>query len=473
MSKSSITAQTDEASVVHARQPDDPRVLSFGQERLWYLNQLAPDSPVYNLPFHSRLHGNLHIQALRLALDEVIGRHEVLRTVIVAPGGRPRPLLLKKWAVEFKQIDLLHLSIPEREKEADRLLREEGARPFDFARDLMLRVAVIRMGDEDYIFLHNTPHAVFDGGSFAPFYNDLGTLYDAFLARRPPLLPHLRVQYADYALWQRRFLTGERLDALMRFWKAQLTGAPNVKLPVDFPRPGIQSGRGKRHFFSMPPNLSSAATRFFRESGTTAYRGLLATFNVFLHCYTGQTDISVGSPFGGRRVGTEDVIGFFVNTVVLRTDLSGNPTFREVMSRVARVVREGLDHSDLTFNKLVEAVQPPRDPSRTPLFQVNFRAPKQPFPCLSLKGLAADYPKYVDNGTTKFDLSLEIESSAGEACYFEYSSDLFREQTIVQLVNDFKRLLSALIEKPETPLNELVALTDIRTGAQSAGYRFR
>lgn len=219
--------------------------------------------------------------------------------------------------------------------------------------------------------------------------------------------------------------------------------------------------RGKRYFWKMPGDLLLAANQFFRESGTTPYRGLIATFNVFLNAYSGATDISVGSPFAPHCKGIEDVIGFFVNTVVIRADLAGAPTFREVMKRVDRVVRGAIEHSDLTFDKIVEAVRPVRDSSRTPLFQVNFRAPKEPYPILQLEGTSADRAQYIDNGTAKFDLALEIESSAGEACYFEYCTDLFKESTIAQMVEGFQSVLRGMIAQPDMPLSETDAVKEI------------
>jgi len=308
----------------------------------------------------------------------------------------------------------------------------------------------------------------FEGGSVGVFYRDLACFYDAFRSGQPAELPELSLQYCDYALWQRRYLQGQRLETLSKYWKQQLSGAPLVNLPLDFPRPAIHTMRGSRYFFVMPPELVLAANSFFRDSGTTPYRGLCAAFNVFLHCYTGLTDISLGSPFGPRCLGVEDVVGFFVNTVVLRTDLFGNPTFRELMKRVDHVVRGAIEHADLTFDKLVEAVQPTRDSSRTPLFQVNFRAPKQPYPPLQLKGLSADRAEYVDNGTSKFDLALEIESSCGEACYFEYCVDLFKEETFVEMVNDFQNVLRGLIAQPEIPLGEVSLVKEMSQRIRSS-----
>jgi len=440
-------------SVVQRRQPGEPRVLSIGQERLWYLSQLTPNNSAYNVPFASRLQGPLQVEHLQKALNAVVERHEVLRTVILVSKGTPVPVLLKKWSVEIKRFDLREVPAERREAEAQRLLSEESARPFNFARDLMLRTVLVRLSGDEYLFLHIAPHMAFEGGSIAVFYRDLAQFYDAFAQGRAALLPDLQLQYCDFALWQRNYLQGEKLETLTQYWKETLTGAPVLNLPLDYPRPAIHTMRGRRHFMELPPDLTLQANQFFRESGTTPYRGLCAAFNVFLHAYAGAQDISIGSPFGSRFAGTENLIGFFVNTVVLRTDIGGNPTFRELMKRVDQVVRGAIEHCDLTFDKLVEAARPARDSSRTPLFQVNFRAPKEPYPSLQIQGLNAETPKYIENGTSKFDLALEIETSRGQTCYFEYCVDLFKEETVIQMVDDFQKLLRDLIAQPDTPLD--------------------
>ena len=442
-----------EVPTVPPRGANEARVLSLGQQRLWYLAQLAPNSGVYNVPYSSRIRGPLNIEAFEKALNSIVDRHEVLRTVILAPGGKPVPLLLPKWALRLKVADLRHLPEDEREAEAQRVLHGESSRPFNFARDLMLRCTLIRRSDEDYTFLHVAPHMAFEGSSVTVLFRDLSTFYSAFLDGTPPLLPAMRAQYCDFALWQQNLLQGERLEILSRFWRDRLSGAPLINLPVDLPRPAIHTMRGTRRFFALPSDLVAAYQRIFLEIGTTPYRGLGAAFNTFLYVYTGQTDFSVGSPFFPRCTGIEDMIGFFVNTVVVRSDLSGNPTFRELLKRSDGVVRDAIKHSDLTFDKLVEAVRPARDTSRGPLFQVNYRAPKEVWPTLELKGLTAERPRYLDNGTSKFDLALEIESSCGEACYFEYCVDLWKEETIDQMIIDFQTLLRALICQLDTPLD--------------------
>jgi hypothetical protein len=462
----SISAgQATKWPVVTARTSSEPRVLSIGQQRLWYLSQLTPNNAAYNVPYSSRIQGPLDAVSLKKAFEAIIGRHEVLRTVILSPGGAPVPVLPKKWSFDLKTFDLRDFPAEQREAEAEaeRIIMLEAGLPFNLARDLMLRGVLIRLADEEHILLHIAPHMSFEGGSLFALFRELEQFYNHFAYGDDVDLPEMTVQYCDYALWQRRYLEGERLEALTAYWKNQLTGAPLVNLPLDFPRPTIHTMRGIRHPMSLPPELVSRMNQFFRDSGTTPYRGLCAVFNVFLHCYTGLTDISVGSPFFPRCTGVESLIGFFVNTVVVRNDLSGDPTFRALMKRVDEVVRGAIQHSDLTFDKLVEAVRPPRDSGRTPLFQINFRAPKEPYPTLQLKGLTCERVQYKDNGTAKFDLALEVESSLGHTCYFEYCVDLFKPETIVHMVENFQAVLGGLMDHPDLPLTEVPVVREIQS----------
>ena len=447
--------QIGENRIVRPRKPEDPRMLSIGQQRLWYLSQLFPDSPAYNSPFVSRLHGIVDLAAFERALDSVIQRHEILRTAILVSKGVPVPLVLKKRPPDLKYLDFRGFSENQREAETHRLIWQESTRPFNFSRDPLFRAILFRLSNDEHIFFHVTPHIVFEGGSVGVLYRDLAAFYNGFVSGKNLEPPPLPFQYTDFAAWQRGSLSETRSEKLRKYWQDKLAGALTLNLPLDFTRPAIPTMRGARRFFSIGPELLSAANSFFESAGTTPYRGLCAAFNVFLHCYSGQTDISLGSPFAPRCRGIEELIGFFVNTVVLRTDLSGDPTFRKVIRKVDVVVHGVIAHSDLTFDKIVEAVHPPQDLSRSPLFQVNFRAPSQPYPALQLDVVSASPAEYVDNGTAKFDLALEIESSTGRDCYIEYSTDLFKPETVVQMEEDFKNLLNALIAEPDTRLSDV------------------
>jgi hypothetical protein len=460
---------THDPRSVQPRLPNQPRILSIGQQRLWYIAQLAPESGVYNVPFSIRMRGTIDVSTLEQALQDVIERHEVLRTVILAPGGKPVPVLLKKWQNCLQSIDLRSLPESQREERSRQILYEEAVKPFNLARDLMFRCVLIRLADGEYIFLHLAPHIVFEGGSISVLYRDLSRFYASRLTGVPPDLPKMRIQYADFALWQQELLQGETLDTLLSYWKEQLAGAPPARLPIDYPRPAIHTGRGKRINFRIPADLLAATHLCFRECGTTRYRGFTAIFKVFLSIYTGQTDLSIGSPFLPRCSGLEDLIGFFVNTTVLRTRFSPGDSFRQLAGKVNEVVLGAIKNSDLTFDRLVDAVRPPRDQSRGPLFQVNFRAPAEPYPILELSGVTSERPQYLDNGTSKFDLALEIESSRAEACYFEYCEDLWKKETIQQMILDLQLLLRGLCAHPDTPLDQVREIVEIRSRIKPAG----
>jgi hypothetical protein len=455
---------------VNRRAPGEPRVTAFSQDLLWYVAQVAPQNPAYNGPLLCKLHGPLDAAAFERALSALVDRHDVLRTVFVAPGGTPKPLVVKKRPANIRQVDLRQLPAAEREVEARRLAKLYSAEPFNLARDPMFRFFLFQLGEEDFLFLCVVHHIVFEGGSIAILCRDLAAFYNSFLSGGSPELPELHIDYGDFAAWQRRTLQGERLEALNQYWKKRLAGAPVVNLPLDFPRPAVHTMRGAKHFFVIPPRLLASGEAFFRNNGTTPYRALCSAFHVFLRCYSGLNDISVGTPCAPRCRGIEDLIGFFVNTVVLRVDSSDDPTFRRLIRKVDAALHGAISHSDLPFSKIVEAVQPVRDVSRTPLFQINFRAPHEPYPRVRLTGVSTGPIEIVDNGTSKFDLAMEVGQFAGEANYIEYCSDLFREETILQIEQDFLAVLGELVQQPDVPLSQLAIVQEIniRIRAQSA-----
>src|SRR5215469_12018917 len=440
----SAGAQPETGPVLERRKRDDPRLISFTQRRLWYLEQLTPGTGVYNVPYLVGIEGNLNVEAFHQALNALVGRHEVLRTVFLAPGGNPVPVLLRKWNVDFRQYDLEHLKGAEQQAEADRLVRQESARPFNLARDLMFRAALIRMAKDEYLLVHVAHHIATEFGSTQLIYQELSPLYQGFAGGQPATLPE------------------PRLQELTRYWKQQLTGAAQLNLPTDRPRPAVSTLRGTRYPMPLSRQQLERIAELSLSSGTTPFRGTCAAFNVFLRCWSNQDDISIGSPVSpksNRRV--EGAIGFFVNTLVLRSDLSGDPTFHELMRRVDRVVEGAIEHADLTFDKLVEALRPPREASRMPLFQVNFRILRAPVPALEIPGFAITPPKFVDTGTAKFDLALELEAATGQDGFFEYSTELFDQATIRGMARDFEAVLMAVMEEPDRPLSQLEALRRI------------
>ena len=456
-----VTAGQTAEPVLERRKPGDPRTISPTQRRLWYLEQLVPGTGAYNVPFVMRMTGPLNPAALRDAINALVGRHEAFRTVFLAPGGNPVPVILSKWQLDFKEFDLRQAAEPE--AEAKRIVIAESSRPFNLARGPLLRAAVIRVGEEEWFFVHTAHHIAFDGSSPPIMYRELSVLYEGFLTGRPVDLPEPPIQYSDFALWQTRYLQGERLARLSAYWKQQLMDAPPLHLPADRPRPTVSTGKGARYPIAPRMEDLQQIKDLSKTSGTTPYRGACAAFVVLLYCYSGQEDISIGCPVAPQlRPGMEGAIGFFVNTLVLRIDLSGDPTFREFMLRVHNVVQAAIEHSDLTLDKLVEAVRPPREASRMPLFQVNFRFLKGPMPRLQLSHVTSTYARAVDTGTAKFDLSLEIEAGTGEGGFYEYSTELFNESTIAQLAQDFETVLRALMAAPDSPLKNIPAVRQIR-----------
>jgi len=448
-----------DAPQILARPAGEARVLPYVQERLWYLHQLHPTNPVYNMPFVSRLRGDLSVPAFTEALRAVVDRHEILRTVFLVVNGQPRPFPLKKGRAPLTEVDLRHLPASDREQEAQRFASEEAARSFDMTREPMFRCVLYRLSDDEFWFVHSASHMVFEGGSVAALYNDLAAAYEQALAGRTIELPPLPYQYADFSAWQRRSLSAEREAQLTEYWKVQLANPSTLDLPFDFPMPPVNTFQGERWFFHLDrASLEAIKTRF---PAVSPYRLMAAAFNLFLNGISGSTDLFIGSPFMPYR-GLEGLVGFFVNTVVLRTSVAGDPSFRELLLRTEQVVRLAKEHCELMFHKVVEAVQPPRDPSGTPLFQVNFRAPgRPPYPALQLPGIRATPADYLDNGTSKFNLSLEVETSVGEPSFFEYRTDLFRRSTIEHMRLDFEQLLRAVAEQPDKRISELAVIRDI------------
>jgi len=447
------------------RAPGDPCPLSFSQQRLWFLDQLSPADPTYNIPYAMNLRGPLDVAALQKSLDALVGRHEILRTTFDNVDGLPVPVVANPWKVELKQFDLRRLKPEDRQPKARLLLKKESTRGFNLARDLMLRAVLLRMDENEWLFLHVSHHVAWEFRSTALMYGELTRLYAHFAAGKKLDLPELPIQFADFALWQRQFLQGEMLERLGAFWKGQLKDVPaELNLPADFARPPAPTRGGKRYPMVLSGELLDAAKALSLQSGVTPFMSLFGAFNVFLYCCTGVTDICVGSPIARRRrAEIEPMIGFFVNTLVLRSDLSGNPTFRQLLGRVSRVVLGAIAHADLPFDKLVEIVRPPRAAGRMPLFQVNFRVVKDPVPVLPLHGLEVSPPEWIDNGTSKFDLSLELVATGGAPGFFEYSTDLFREDTIAHMAVDYERVLRALVEHPDVPLADLEVINEARS----------
>ena len=439
-----------------------PCPFSFAQQRLWFLERFEPHSPLYNIPKAVRMQGVLDVEALQRVLDAIVARHEVLRTTFAIVDGSPVQVIGEPRSVELTVVDLRAWPEVEREAEMQRLLTRGAQRPFNLSADLMLRATLLRLDEEEHVLLLAMHHIASDGWSIGVLFRELTVLYRAFASGVPSPLPGLPIQYADYALWQRRGLRGEVLASQLVYWKQQLDGAPVVfELPTDRPRPALQTFQGAKQSWLVSLRLTEALTALSRQEGVTLFMTLLAAFQALLHRYTSQTDIVLGSPIACRtRRETEGLLGFFVNTLVLRTDLGGNPSFRELLRRVREVVVGACAHQDLPFEKLVEELQPERNLSHSSLFQVMFAFQNVPRLPLELPGLTLS-PLEVDSGTAKFDLTLDLEQEAnGLRGSVEYNTDLFDPSTIARMQGHFQALLEGIVANPAQRLAELPLLTD-------------
>jgi len=434
--------------------------LSFAQQRLWFLNQLEPESPVYNESRVVRLVGDLEVGSLEKALNEIVARHEVLRTTIVLIDGTPQQRIADNRTVELPLIDLRAWTDSERDAEAQRLITEAIRHPFDLSRDLMLRVLLLRLAVEEYILVLVKHHIASDGWSSRILWQELTTLYRAFTAGQPNPLPELPIQYADYAVWQRDWLQGEVLENQLAYWKKQLDNIATLQLPTDRPRPSVQSYSGARQYLVLSKDLSERLKALSRREGVTLFMTLLAVFQTLLHRYTRQEDIAVGAPIAGRtRPEIEGLIGFFVNTLVMRTDFSGNPSFRKLLGRVREVALGAYAHQDLPFEKLVEELKPERSLGYSPLFQVMFVFQNASRTALNFAGLNVS-PVPVDAERAKFDLNLSIhEAVEGLRGSLEYNTDLFDDVTITRLLEHFHILLEGIVTNPDQHISDLPLLT--------------
>jgi amino acid adenylation domain-containing protein len=435
--------------------------LSFAQQRLWFLDQLKPNSSFYNIPSAVRLRGTLDIAALEQSFRELIRRHEPLRTRFGLVDGVPLQLIDEAVDFDLPVIDLRTVDDAEREAEARSVAAAESQRPFDLSSGPLLRASVVRLTDHDHMLLCTMHHIISDGWSMGVLIRELTTLYEAYSTGRKSPLPKLEIQYADFAHWQRAWLRGEVLERQLSYWKKQLTGAPAVlELPTDYARPAVQTYSGATQFFVLPAALREQLEDLSRSNSATLFMTLLAAFQTLLSRYSRQSDVVVGSPIANRnRAETENLIGFFVNTLVLRTDLSGDPSFGELLGRVREVALGAYAHQDVPFELLVEELQPERSLAHTPLFQVVFTLQNAPMPRadlekLSVAGLA------VERATAKFDLGLNISGSPGELQgALEYNTDLFDAATIRRMLSHFEILLANVVSNPDQRLSELQLLT--------------
>ncbi len=437
-------------------------VLSFAQEQLWLLDQLAPGMAAYNIPKAFRLYGPLDVTSLTQSLQEIIRRHEALRTTFTAEDGRPLQIIASTLPLTLSTVDLRGLPAAEREAKAQRLAIEEAQQPFNLQRGPLLRVTILQLGEQDHILLLTMHHIVSDGWSMGVLFRELAALYKAFSSGHPSPLPELPIQYADFAHWQRQWLQGEVLKTQLAYWTEHLAGdLPVLQLPTDRPRSAVKTFNGSKQCLELSPPLTKALKLLSLREGTTLYMTLLAAFKTLLYRYTGVEDVLVGSPIGNRnRIEVEGLIGFFVNTLILRTDLSGNPSFRELLARLRKVALEAYAHQDLPFEHLVEELRPARSLSHGLLFQAFFNLLNVTDDRLELPGLTLS-PLEVDNGTAKFDLALTIiEGTERLTATLNYRTDLFTADSMAQLLRHFQTLLEGIVAEPEQGIAAIPLLTE-------------
>ncbi|MEH2381685.1 MAG: amino acid adenylation domain-containing protein [Nostoc sp.] len=449
---------------------------SFAQQRLWFLDQLIPGNAIYNVPTVIRLTGSLKLAALEQTFNEIVRRHETLRTTFIVLDGQPLQAIAPSLTIPISVLDLQQLSADKQEVKAKSIITAEIEHPFDLSSGPLLRVILLVLSETEHILLLNMHHIICDDWSMGVLIRELGTLYAAFAHNQPSPLLELPLQYADFAHWQREWLQGEVLQTQLAYWREQLNGISILHLPTDKPRPAIQSYRGATQFLELPKKLIDALEKLSQQEGVTLFMTLGAAFQTLLSRYTHQEDIALGSPIANRnRSEIEGIIGFFVNSLVLRSNLSGNPTFRELLGRVREVTLGAYSHQDLPFEKLVEELHPERNLSHHPLFQVVFGFQNAPMSALELPGLVPSFMN-IDLKKTRFDLELHLwkcsedfrslwggnwEYSEGLRGVIVYNTDLFEQATIKQMVEHFKTLLSAIVANPEERITNLPLLSEV------------
>jgi amino acid adenylation domain-containing protein len=434
---------------------------SFAQQSLWLIDQLTPGKATYNIPGALRIRGKLDVEVLKRTVEEIVRRHETLRTRFVAVRGEPQQVIEDQAIVELPVLDLTYLSGgEEREAEAMRLAREEAQQPFNLKQAPLLRAKLLRLGELNHVLLFTMHHIISDAWSTGVLIQEVSVLYGALSAGRQSPLPELPIQYADYTVWQREWLEGGVLEQQLAYWKQQLAGANVLRLPTDRPRPASPSQNGVLYDFVIAAHLTQKLKKVAGEQGATLFMVLLAAFQTLLYRYSGQHDIAVGTPVAGRDSNeTEKLIGFFINTLVLRGDLSGGPSFTELLRRTKEVTLDAYAHQDVPFEKLVEVLSPDRNLDSTPLFQVMIVLQNAPQSELELGG-AKLQPLSIESGTAKFDLTMDLAEIAGRPqdgmrCVLEYNTDLFEKPSIARMIEHFQTLLEAAASGMGRSIDEL------------------
>jgi amino acid adenylation domain-containing protein len=451
--------EVDEVPLIQRREPEIEVPLSFAQQRLWFLEQLQPGNPVYHLPTAIRVTGPLNAAALEKTFAEIVRRHEILRTTFTTIAGSPQQVVAPSSAISIPLIDLRDFAIDERETESRRLINEEVLRPFDLSRGALLRTLILRLKDDEHIFVVTMHHIISDGWSSTVLVREIGALYEAFATGNSAMLEELPLQYADYTLWQRDWLQGEVLESQLDYWRKQLSNLQMLKLPLDHQRPLVQSFRGAKQTAEIRRPIYEALKELGRSEDATLFMVLLAAFGVLLSRYSGQNDITIGTPVANRRrTELESLIGLFVNTLVLRLDTTNCSSFRSLVRQAREVCLGAYAHQDVPFEKLVDELQPERSLSHTPLFQVVLVLQNLRQGSLNPQGLRLEQVS-ADAGAAKFDLTFVItEFEQGLGCTLEYNTDLFEAGTIARLLKQFQTLVEAAALNSDKPLAALPLL---------------
>ena len=448
--------------------------LSFSQERFWFMDQWDHESSAYNSPLIFRLQGPLDVPALRQSVDAVVERHEVLRTSFPVVDGRAIQSVHPAMPVSLQIVDLSDHSDSERAMETERRLVQEVSRPFDLTTGPLIRVTLLRVAPQEHVLVLTLHHIVTDGWSRQILFSELAAHYEAFSVGKDATLPRLPIQYADFAVWQRNNggWTVSELDRQLSYWRPQLAGIPALlELPADRPRPAVRSDRGSRLGVDLPADLGNSLNELARACNATLFMTLLAVFQVLLYRYTGQEDVVVGTPIANRtQAQTEGLIGLFLNTLALRADLSGDPTFTELLGRVRETALGAYAHQDLPFEKLVEELQPERSLSHSPIFQVMFTLQSSKSASLDLAGIEVEQIA-VDRSAAKLDLLLVVSPMADALVIrIEYSTDLFDDDRMERMLGHFQSLLVGIVANPDERISRLSLLTDVERDQLVSGW---
>ena len=444
-----------------------PPQLSFSQERMWFIHQLAPESTAYNISNSVRIQGKLDPKILEQAFNIVIDRHEILRTTFDLVEGEPVQVVAPSRPISLPVIPLDTSSDMEKNNKANEMITSAAKEPFDLRNGPLIRVFLIRLGDNDHILFSAVHHIVSDQWSSGVFSREITIIYNALSTNSPILLPDLSIQYADYSMWQRGWLQGDWLNAKLAFWKTQLEGISVLDLPTDFPRPAMQTHNGSDEKLTLSASLIDAVRNLCRQEKVTPFMFFLSIYKILLLRYTGQQDVVVGSPIANRNwLETENLIGTFVNTVVFRTQLKDNPTFRDFLHYVRELSLDAFNHQDFPFEKLVEELQPERDMSHSPLVQVLFNMQNAPMDIPQFYNNPSLTPIWFQRSTAQFDLNLYVSADLHPQMVLSYNTDLFNKDTIIRMLGHLESLIKRALEDPNQRLLDLPMLTEAERKTQ-------